>query len=406
MEEASSRRVIPYGFHSISEADCSAVLETLRSSYLTGGSQVAAFEEEFAAFVGAKYAVAVSNGTTALHLAMRVAGIGPGDRVITSPNTFLASANCAAYVGATPDFADIDPGDYTLSPDSLESVYQPDCRAVIPVAHGGQSADMPAIAAFARSHDMLIIEDGCHGPGGGFLHDGSVHLTGGHQWADMTTFSFHPVKSMTTGEGGMIVTNNRSFAEKARLLRNHGMERSKENFTTFGRETDPLFEEGPWVYEMQDLGYNYRITDFQCALGRTQLQRLPEFIRKRREIVARYNEAFADLPWLTTPGLRNEADRDHISWHLYTVQIDFGGLRQSRSSVMNRLREQGVGSQVLYIPIYLQPWYRETYGYGPGKCPNAEAYYQRCLSLPLFPELTEAEQQTVIDTIRQLPESP
>ncbi|PXA05562.1 UDP-4-amino-4,6-dideoxy-N-acetyl-beta-L-altrosamine transaminase [Coraliomargarita sinensis] len=393
---------IPYGRQSISEEDITAVTRALRSDFLTTGPEVEAFEREFAQFVGAKHAVAVANATAALHLAMRVAGLEPNERVVTSPNTFVASANCAAFVGARPDFADIDPTTYNLCPKSLEANWQKDTRAVIPVAYGGQSADMPRIAGIARKRGAVVIEDGCHGTGGGFIHDGEFHRIGGHPWADMTTFSFHPVKTMTTGEGGILLTDNDGYAAMARRLRSHGIERDEGHFTGLGAGSGPLAERGPWSYEMQDLGYNYRITDFQCALGRSQLKRLPTFIQRRREIVARYNEAFKDLDWLRTPAVSDEANRATISWHLYTVQIDFPALGLTRSEVMQRLREDGVGSQVLYIPVYLQPWYRRTYGYGPGKCPQAEAFYANCLSLPLYPDLTEDEIGRVIESVSKL----
>src|SRR5215472_13122906 len=259
---------LPYGRQSIDEDDDAAVLAVLRSDFLTCGPQVGAFEYEFAAMVGAKHAVAVCNATAALHLAMLAAGIRPGDRVVTSPNTFLASANCAAFVGAIPDFADIDPVSYNLDPLSLEGNWKPDSKAVIAVDYAGQPADLPAIAQVARKRGALVIEDACHSAGGSFIHDHKVWKLGGHPWADITVFSFHPVKTMTTGEGGMFVTDDEEFARRARLLRTHGMERDQVRFVG----SDSL-EIGPWFYEMQHLGYNYRITDLQCALGRSQLKK-------------------------------------------------------------------------------------------------------------------------------------
>jgi UDP-4-amino-4,6-dideoxy-N-acetyl-beta-L-altrosamine transaminase len=394
--------LIPYGRQAIDEDDIAAVVAALRSDFLTCGPQVEAFEREFAAMVGAKHAVAVSNATAALHLAMVVAKIGSGDRVVTSPNTFLASANCAAYVGATPDFCDIDPVSYNLDPMKLGEGWKPDTKAVVAVDYAGQSSDMPAIARIARAKGALVIEDACHGTGGSFQHEGRSWKLGGHPWADITTFSFHPVKTMTTGEGGMFVTDNDEYACKARLLRNHGMEREHGRFQAFGQSSDPLCETGPWAYEMQHLGYNYRITDLQCALGRSQLKKLPCFIRRRQEIVSRYNEAFANIPWLKPPQLRPPASdlRPLISWHLYTVQIDFATLGKSRKQVMSELREKGIGTQVLYIPVYLQPWYRQTYGYAPGKCPNAESFYLQALSLPLYPALSEDSVERVIQAVR------
>ncbi|MBM3863943.1 MAG: UDP-4-amino-4,6-dideoxy-N-acetyl-beta-L-altrosamine transaminase [Verrucomicrobia bacterium] len=393
---------LPYGRQWIDDEDIAAVARVLRSDFLTSGPEVDAFEKEFAAMTGSAHAIAFANATAALHAAVHVAGIGPGDRVITSPNTFLSSANCAAFVGATPDFADIDPVTHNLDPAALEAMWTDDVKAVVPVAFGGQPADMPRIAKIARAHGAVVIEDASHATGGGFFREGKAWKTGNHPWAEMTVFSFHPVKTMTTGEGGMLVTSDGEFARKARLFRSHGVERDAARFEGFGVDGGPLAEVGPWVYEMHDLGHNHRITDIQCALGRTQLAKLPCFIERRREIVATYNNAFADLPWLETPGLGVIEDRDHISWHLYTVEIDFPALGRSRSDVMAALRCRGVGSQVLYIPVHLQPWYRRTYGYCPGKCPVAEKYYTRCLSLPLHPSLTAGDVARVIAAVREL----
>jgi perosamine synthetase len=411
---------LPYGHQCISEADVAAVCDVLRSDFLTTGPKVEDFERRFAALVGAKHAVAVNSATSALHLAMRVTGIGPGDRVITSPNTFLASANCAAFVGATPDFSDIDAISYNLDPIALEQTWQADTRAVVAVDYAGQSCDMPAIAEIARKHKAIVIEDASHAVGGEFVDNGRAWKVGGHPWADMTVFSFHPVKTMTTGEGGMLVTNNAAWAAHAHELRSHGIVRDSSRFVGLvsGSDSQPsttrraeagrrrinpqLSETGPWYHEMQDLGYNYRITDIQCALGLSQLRRLDQFIARRREIVRQYSEAFAGLTWLKTPALRNPSDRDHISWHLYTVQIDFKTIGKTRSEVMKELHQKGIGTQVLYIPVHLQPWYRQTYGYSVGKCPVAEAYYSRALTLPLYPAIKDAEVTWVIDSIRNM----
>lgn len=392
--------MIPYGKQLIDDADIAAVAEALRSDLITCGPRAEAFENKFAEYVGAKHAVAVCNATAALHLAMLVAKIGEGDRVITSPNTFLSSSNCAAFVGATPDFCDIDPATYNMDAEALRKMWTDDVKAVIPVAYAGQSADMKAIAEIARKKGVVVIEDACHGTGGGFYQDAKPWKQGGHPWADMTVFSFHPVKTLTTGEGGMLVTNNDEYAAKARFLRTHGM--SKENFSGLGSDSPALAEKGSWYYEMHELGYNFRITDIQCALGTSQLKKLPQFIQRRQEIVARYNEAFSNLSWIKTPATRTEADIEHISWHLYTVQINFSSLGKTRTEVMLELREHGVGSQVLYIPVYLQPWYRKTYGYAAGKCPNAETYYTQALSLPLFPAMTDDEVNKVVEAVKSV----
>lgn len=403
--------MLHYGRQTIDDDDIAAVVRTLRSDLLTCGPEIEAFEREFAEFVGAKHAVAVCNATAALHLAMIVAEIGPGDRVVTSPNTFLASANCAAFVGAIPDFSDIDPVSYNLDPVALEANWKADTKAVVAVAYAGQPCNMPEIARIARNHGAVIIEDACHGPGGGFIHQGREWKLGGHPWADITTFSFHPVKTITTGEGGMFVTDNDEYARRARLLRTHGIERDPSRFEGFGSEDPAFLEKGIWVYEMQNLGYNYRITDFQGALGRSQLKKLPRFIQRRQEIVACYNEAFADLPWLTTPKLAPWlspnpqspiSNLPSISWHLYTTMMDFCALGKTRSEVMAELRSKGVGTQVLYIPVHLQPWYQKTYGYGHGMCPVAEKSYHQSLSLPLFPTLTEEDLELVISSVKAL----
>jgi UDP-4-amino-4,6-dideoxy-N-acetyl-beta-L-altrosamine transaminase len=418
--------MLPYGNQSISEDDIQAVVRALRSDFLTCGPEVEAFEREFAAFVGAKHAVAVCNATAALHLAMQVLGIGKGDRVVTSPNTFVASANAAAYVGATPDFSDIDPKSYNLDTKELEQNWKPDTNAVVAVDYAGQPCNMPEIARIARSRGAYVIEDACHGTGGGFQADGRKWKLGGHPWADITTFSFHPVKTLTTGEGGILLTENDEWAAKARLLRTHGITRNHDEFTGLDdaefsgfsfqdsakpnppsaiRDQSSLAERGLWYYEMQELGYNYRITDLQCALGRSQLKRLPEFTARRQQIASCYNQAFSNLDWLKTPALAPwllSPAENLISWHLNTVQIDFPRFGKTRTQVMQELREKGVGTQVLYIPVYLQPWYRRTYGYASGKCPNAERFYARALSLPLYPSMSDADIEIVIAAVASL----
>lgn len=393
--------MLPYGRQTITEDDIAAVVAALRSDFLTQGPLVDEFERRFAANVGARYAVAVNSATAALHLAMRVADIGPGHRVVTSPITFVASANVAAYVGCTPDFCDIDPVSYTLDPKALEASWRDDTRAVVAVDYAGAACDMPEIARVARARGAVVVEDASHAVGGSFHVRDRAWKIGGHPWADCTVFSFHPVKTMTTGEGGMFVTDNPKWAERARRLRSHGIEREPARFTSVP-ESDPLAERGSWFHEQQDLGYNYRLTDLQCALGLAQLGRLDAWLERRREIVATYNAAFAPLSWLRTPGLRNPADALTTSWHLYTVQIDFRAIGMTRTQAMASLREAGVGTQVHYIPVYLQPWYRKAFGYQPGKCPVSEHYYSRALSLPLFPTMTDADVMRVTSAVALL----
>ena len=398
--------MLPYGRQSISEDDIAAVVAALRSDFLTQGPLIEEFERSFAEKIGAKYAIAVNSATAALHLAMRVAKIGPGHRVVTSPITFLASANAAAYLGATPDFSDIDPVSYTLDPAVLDKNWMPDTRAVVAVDYAGQASDLPALSRLARARGAIVINDACHGVGGAFHSStadagGKTWKLGGNPWADLTTFSFHPVKTMTTGEGGMLVTDRRDWADLARTLRSHGIVRDPALFSKH-QTGDLLKEKGSWFYEMQELGYNYRLTDIQCALGLSQLKRLDSFITRRREIVAAYNDAFAGLTWLRPPGLRHPADAAVTSWHLYTAQLDFAALNKTRPQIMAELRAAGVGTQVLYIPVYLQPWYRQTYGYAPGKCPGAEAFYSRALSLPLYPAMTDDDVSHVIASVKAL----
>lgn len=399
--------MIPYGKQSISTDDLEAVQRVLNSGWLTTGPNVAEFEKAFAEYVGSKHAIAVSNGTAALHIAMLACGIGAGDRVVTSPNTFLASANAAGFVGATPDFSDIDPVSYNLCPDTLQKNWKSDTRGVVAVDYAGQAADTKSIFAIAKENDAFVIEDACHAVGGAFESDGQLHKIGGHRWADMTIFSFHPVKTMTTGEGGMVTTNSDDLASSARLARNHGMTRDPDLFQGLvgprsGQVVEGLVEKGPWYYEMHELGYNYRITDFQCALGLSQLSRLDSFISRRLEIVDQYNRELKDIPLLQTPKLKDETQEKLTSWHLYTVQIDFAVLGKSRTEVMNELRSLGVGTQVLYIPVYLQPWYRKNYGYEAGYCRHAEDFYSRALSIPLFPTMSDADVDHVISRIRQV----
>ena len=392
---------LPYGRQAVDQSDIDSVVDVLKSPMLTTGPKVEAFEKAFAARVGAKYAVAVNSGTAALHLAMKVAGVGPGDRVVTSPNTFLASANAAAFEGATPDFADIDPGSLTLCPDSLRENWQSDTRAVVPVCYGGQSPDMLAIAQVARENNAVVIEDACHAVGGSFTAEGRAWNVGGHPWADMTTFSFHPVKTMTTGEGGMLVTDNPEYAEMARCLRTHGMVREPSSMLGFNSGR-PELETGPWVYEMQELGFNYRMTDMQCALGLSQLEKLDEFVLRRQSLVERYNANLAEIQGLSIPEMSSSSDASRCSWHLYTVQIDFESLGVQRADLMSQLRSRGIGTQVLYIPVYWQPWYQRRFGYRPGKCPNAERFYARALSLPLFPAMNDADVDRVTSQLLAL----
>jgi perosamine synthetase len=388
---------LPYGHQSIADDDIAAVTDVLRSDFLTTGPPVERFEDALKEYCGAKHAIAVVNGTTALHVATLAAGLTTGDRVLTSANTFLASGNCAEFVGASADFADIDPRTYCVTAETLERAWKDDVRAVVTVDFAGQPCDMPAIAALARGKHAIIISDSCHSLGAELEFSGQSYKVGSHPWADLTCLSFHPVKMITTAEGGAILTDNAELAKRCRRFRNHGMTKEPQEFQSLG--TDILKETGPWYYEMPVVGYNYRLTDLQCALGTNQVRKVKQFLQRRAEIVALYNKGFAGLDHLTLPFKRPGTTP---AWHLYVVQIDFEHLRKSRTEVMEELRGRGVGTQVHYIPVHLQPYYRRKYGYGAGKCPLAESYYQRCLSLPLFPAMTDDDVNRVIARVSEV----
>ena len=391
--------MIPYGRQSLDEADIQAVVAALRSDFLTTGPLVERFEDAFGSYVGATSAVAVSNGTAALHLAMLAMDLCPGDRVITSPNTFLASANCIAYAGGVPDFCDINSsGNMDLG--SLKESWDERTRGVVVVDYGGQPADMKRISEFVRSKGGFVIEDASHAVGSRFTLDGVEYRTGGHEWADATTFSFHPVKTMTTGEGGMVTTRIPEIADRIRRLRHHGVERNPAAW-----RVDGVVERGGWYYEMQELGFNYRLTDFQCALGLSQLSKLDGFIQRRQEIVGLYDDGFREIESVELPRLESwlgTCESSSISWHLYSLQVDFEALEIDRDGFMDRLRRVGIGTQVLYIPVYLQPWYRENFGYVAGKCRVAEQFYRKTLSFPLWNGLSDADVQRVIRAVKML----
>lgn len=373
----TGRKMIPYGRQTIEEDDIQAVVDVLRSDYLTTGPKIAEFEKMVADYVGAKYAVAISNGTSALHAACFAAGIQPGDEVITTPLTFAASSNCVLYCGGTPVFADVDLKTYNIDPEDIRRKITDKTKAIIAVHLAGQPCDMDEIHKIAKEHDLLVIEDGAHALGS--VYKGKKVGT----LSDMTTFSFHPVKPITTGEGGMIVTDNEEFYQKMMLFRSHGITRDENLMTR---------NDGPWFYQQLDLGYNYRITDIQCALGCSQMKKLDRFLALRKEIVARYNEAFADCENIVTPYQLPETES---GWHLYIVQVK----NCDRRKVFEALREHGIAVNVHYIPVYLHPYYQE-HGYKDVHCRNAEEVYSHIISLPLYPTLTEEQQQYVIETLK------
>ena len=371
--------MIPYGKQTIEQDDIQAVVDVLKSDFLTTGPKIAEFEQTVADYVGAKYAVAISNGTSALHAACFAAGIEPGDEVITTPLTFAASANCVLYCGGTPVFADVDPKTYNIDPEDIQRKITDRTKAIIAVHLAGQPCDMDAIHSIAREHGLIVIEDGAHALGSVYKGKkvGSM--------SDMTTFSFHPVKPITTGEGGMIVTDNEDFYKKMILFRSHGITRDDSMMTR---------NDGPWFYQQFDLGYNYRITDIQCALGCSQMKKLDRFLARRKEIVARYNEAFADCDNIITPYQLSDTES---GWHLYIVQVKNCDRRQ----VFEKMREKGIGVNVHYIPVYMHPYYQE-HGYENVHCANAEEIYSHIISLPLYPGLTSEQQDYVIDTLKSL----
>lgn len=371
--------MIPYGKQTIEQDDIQAVVDVLKSDFLTTGPKIAEFEQTVADYVGAKYAVAISNGTSALHAACFAAGIEPGDELITTPLTFAASANCVLYCGGTPVFADVDPKTYNIDPEDIQRKITDRTKAIIAVHLAGQPCDMDAIHSIAREHGLIVIEDGAHALGSVYKGKkvGSM--------SDMTTFSFHPVKPITTGEGGMIVTDNEDFYKKMILFRSHGITRDDSMMTR---------NDGPWFYQQFNLGYNYRITDIQCALGCSQMKKLDRFLARRKEIVARYNEAFADCDNIITPYQLSDTES---GWHLYIVQVK----KCDRRQVFENMREKGIGVNVHYIPVYMHPYYQE-HGYENVHCANAEEIYSHIISLPLYPGLTSEQQDYVIDTLKSL----
>lgn len=380
--------MIPYGRQSISEADIEAVVEVLRSDFLTQGPAVPAFEQAVASRCGAAYGVAMNSATSALHLACRALGVGPGDSVWTSPLTFVASSNAALYCGADVDFVDVDERTYNICPlrlgEKLDRAAEAGTlpKAIIPVHLAGQSCDMAAIHAAASRYGVRIIEDASHAIGGSYRSE----PVGSCRFSDITVFSFHPVKIVTTGEGGMAMTNVSELAELMRMDRSHGITRDPARL-----QHDDV---GPWYYEQQRLGFNYRMTDICAALGLSQLSRMDEFIARRREIATAYDATFADLP-VKIPW----QDPDTASaWHLYVVRIDRRRTARNHRAIFDELRGAGIGVNLHYIPVYRQPYYREL-GFGQGHCPNAEAYYAEAISLPIYPAMTDEEQQQVIAAV-------
>lgn len=386
--------MIPYGKHHIDEEDIQAVVDVLRSGVLTQGSAIEAFEQAIAKYVGAKYAVALASGTAALHLAALAAGVGPGKSLVTSPITFVASANAALYVGGHVVFADIDPDTINMSPDTLKRALagNPDVRAVVPVHFAGLPCNMPAIKAAADQAGAVVIEDAAHALGATYPNGQCV---GSCAYSLMTIFSFHPVKAIAAGEGGMITTNDEGIYRRLLRLRSHGINKLDDPFQLPAQAVTNGVP-NPWYYEMQELGFHYRITDIQSGLATSQLKRLDAYMAHRKALVERYDLAFANDTLVRSA---QAVDKTGSGNHIYPVRIDFAAAGKTRRQLMLALREKGVGSQVHYIPVPMHPFYQRM-GHVPGNYPEAMRYYSEALTLPLFFDLSFEQQDLVIDTLR------
>lgn len=377
------KNVIPYGKQNITEEDIKTVVETLQHDFLTQGPKIKEFEEQFAEYIGSKYAVAVSNGTAALHLSAMAVGIEKGDKAITTPITFAASANSVLYCGGEVDFVDIDSKTFLLDLDKLEEKLEQasagEYKAIIPVDFAGYPIDSKRLRTIANKYNLKIIEDACHAPGAFHKYKDKKEFAGQGNYADLSIFSFHPVKHIATGEGGMITTNDKYLYEKLLLLRSHGITKS----------TDLLHENhGGWYYEMQELGYNYRISDINCALGISQLKKAEQGLKRRNEIAQKYTNAFRNTNVISP----EVSDNVYHAYHLYVIQIS------DRLGLYNYLRKHNIFAQVHYLPVHLHPYYKEM-GWKKGDFPASENYYEQCLSLPMFPTLKEHEQDFVIEKV-------
>ncbi|MFQ5498594.1 MAG: UDP-4-amino-4,6-dideoxy-N-acetyl-beta-L-altrosamine transaminase [Candidatus Zixiibacteriota bacterium] len=399
--DSKNTRFLPYGRQDITAEDISVVSDVLRSDWLTQGPQIDRFEAGLASAVGASHAVACANGTAALHLAMLALKIGEGDEVVTSPNTFLASANCARFVGAEVRFADVDASTGLMDPESLEAVLAADIdhkiKAIIPVHFAGQPVDLVRIHELAEKHGARIVDDACHAIGARYTSSDTEFRVGSSPHSDMTVFSFHPVKHVAAGEGGAVTTNDGTLAARLRRFRCHGMQ--KDGFVNMDMALCSDGQTNPWYYEMQEIGYNYRLTDIQAALAASQLTRLPQSLSQRNQIAREYRSLLsAYFPQRSVVSLDVRPDIFH-AYHLFVVQIDFDCFDVSRAELMNRLRQSGIGTQVHYIPVPAQPYYQNRYAHKPGYFAQTERYYERALSLPMFPGLDRADCERVVETL-------
>mgnify|MGYP001588226559 FL=1 len=392
--------IISYSRQSIDDSDIDSVIKVLKSSNLTQGSKIDEFEMVLCKYAGAKYAVAVSSGTAALHIACLATGLKEGDEFITSPNTFVASANCGVYCGARPVFADIREDTYNIDPKKVEEKITPKTKVIIPVHFAGQICDMEEIRNIILKKQaeykekIFIIEDASHALGS--VYKGSK--AGSCVYSDMTVMSFHPVKHITTGEGGVVFTNDEKLYKKLKLFRSHGITNNEEDLV-FKEQAYSPSGLNPWYYEQQVLGFNYRITDIQCALGISQLEKIDYFLRRRRRIAQAYNNAFADNKFIIIPF---ESTDCFTNWHLYILQIDFDALGKDRADIMRRLKDKGVGAQVHYIPVHTQPFYQTHFGTNWGDYPHAEAYYKKCLSIPIFPAMSNEDIDKVVNSLSKV----
>jgi len=377
--------MLPYGHQLIDQDDINAVSEVLQSDWITQGPKVEEFEKNFARYVGAHYAIAVNSGTAALHAACFAANIEKGDEAITSPITFAASANCVLYQGGTPVFADIDTDTLNIDPIEIKKKITQKTKALIPVDFTGLPADFEKILQIAKENNFIIIEDASHALGATYKGRkiGSI--------SDMTIFSFHPVKHITTGEGGIIATDNKEYYERLKLFRTHGITKEKDKLLNY---------EGPWYYEMQELGYNYRLTDFQCALGLNQLKKIDRIIQRRREIVQKYNSEFKDIIEIKIPEI-NPIDSNPV-WHIYMIQLNLDRLKVDRREIFEALRAENIGVNVHYIPVHLQPYYQKRFGYRRGDFPKAENYYSRAITLPVFPKMSDKDIDDVVAVVKKV----
>ncbi|WP_339518627.1 UDP-4-amino-4,6-dideoxy-N-acetyl-beta-L-altrosamine transaminase [Pseudomonas proteolytica] len=382
--------MIPYGRQDITQADIDAVVGVLQSDFLTQGPMVPRFEQQVALHVGAAHALAVNSATSALHIACLALGLGPGDRLWTSPVTFVASANCGLYCGAQVDFVDIDPRTYNLCPQALARKLEQAERegalpkVVVPVHLCGQPCDMQAIHALAKRYGFKVIEDASHAIGGKYQGE----FIGNGKYSDITVFSFHPVKIITTAEGGMALTNDAELANKMALLRSHGITRDPQQMT---HESD-----GPWYYQQIDLGFNYRMTELQAALGISQMERLDQYIARRHQLAARYNDLLASLP-VSTPW---QHDDSYSGLHLYVIRLQLEKITKTHRQVFEALRELGIGVNLHYIPVYTQPYY-ERMGFEPESYPQSQSYYREAVSLPMFQTMTFEQQDVVVASLRE-----